>query len=101
MDALRQIVADPTLAATGDALKVFVSAGFSPSALYAASTANPVAATAAISAVCALGCWLGQLSGWWSWVDRLWSIVPAVYALVFAVYFPTHERLLLMASLSL
>lgn len=67
-------------------------------------TGGPLAATAALAAVAALGCWLAAMTtGYWSWVDRLWSLLPPAYALVFAAWpaggEPPNARLLLVCIL--
>lgn len=60
---------------------------------------SPLASTAVLTSALAAACWLGNLTGYWSWVDRLWSVLPPVVALVFAVAGADNPRLLLLVAL--
>jgi steroid 5-alpha reductase family enzyme len=87
----------------------------------AAVFTNPATATAALTALIAAGCWIGQVStGYWSWVDRIvretkrcravvialnpfptpqWSLSPVAYAWIFAALSGGDVRLVLMTLL--
>ena len=98
---LARVLADPALRAFGDATGPPVGAYLAASgvASWSLLSSGPAALTATLMLLAAYQCYMGQLGGYWSYVDRCWSVLPVIYTLVFALWPGAGPRVVLMAVL--